>query len=129
MKLEDALVLLLREVRMTPVIVPGKNLFHSFMPSEVEAGTLILTRVPIMIDPYHGLRKGTFQVICRNKNLVAAHDAATTILNGIVNEGVTKGGVNFRFIKALNEPLVFPRTEGGQFEASVNYNFAASWSK
>lgn len=129
MTLEDALVLLLKESGVVPALVPGKNLFHSFMPSEVETGTLILTRVPIMIDPYHGLRKGTFQVICRNKNLVTAHDAATAILRGVVNEGVTKGGVNFRFVKALNEPLVFPRTEGGQFEASVNYNFAASWSK
>lgn len=126
MKLEDALVQLIKD---GAGLVPGKNLFHSFMPSEVVTGTLILTRVPINIDPYSGLRKGTFQVICRNKNLVLAHDAATAIINGIVNEGVTKGGVNFLFVKALNEPMVFPRTEGGQFEASVNYNFAASWSK
>lgn len=126
MILEDAIVA--RIAANVPGLILGKSLFHSHMPAEAKQGVLVMTRVPIGVDPYHGVRKGTFQVICRDLKIVDAHDRATAIMKAIVSEGVVQGGVRFMFIKPAHEPLVFPRTEGGQFEASVNYNFAADWS-
>ncbi|MEG0062980.1 MAG: minor capsid protein [Pseudomonas sp.] len=124
MKLEDALI---KRIADAGLGVPGKNLFHSHMPAKVNAGTLVLTRVPIVVDPYTGMRKGPFQVICRDLEIELAHNKASQLMKALVSEGVTVGGVRFLFIKANNEPLVFPRTEGAQFEAAVNYNFAANW--
>ena len=125
MKLEDALVA--HFAAKVPGLLPGKTLFHSHMPGEVVVGTLIMARVPIMKDLYSGMRKGTFQVICRDLKIALAHDRASAIMKAVESEGVIVGGVNFRFIKPQHEPLAFPRTDGAQFEASVNYTFAAHW--
>jgi hypothetical protein len=97
------------------------------MPAELNIGILVMTRVQILVDPYTGMRKGTFQVICRDLEIVPAHDRATSLIKAIVTEGVKVGEVTFNFIKPQHEPLVFPRTEGAQFEAAVNFNFAAHW--
>lgn len=126
MILEDAIVA--RIAANVPGLIIGKSLFHSHMPAETNAGVLVMTRVPIEVDPYTGVRKGTFQVICRDLKIADAHNRATTIMKAIVSEGVQQGLVRFMFIKPVHEPLVFPRTPGGQFEAAVNYNFAADWS-
>lgn len=124
MKLEDALI---QRIAESGLGIPGRTLFHSHMPAEIKVGTLVMARVPVMIDPYTGMRKGPFQVICRDVEIDLAHNKATQLMSVLVSEGVTVGGVRFLFIKANNEPLVFPRTEGAQFEAAVNYNFAANW--
>ena len=124
MKLEEALVAIIKDAGLGVV---GSSLFQSHMPAECKAGALVLTRVGIMVDPYTGLRKGPFQVIVRAGTIVEAHTRASAIIKALTTEGTTKGGVTFKFIKPEHEPLVFPRTEGSQFEASVNYNFAASW--
>lgn len=124
MKLEEALIAIIKDAGLGVI---GKTLFQSHMPAECKEGALVLTRVGVMIDPYTGLRKGPFQVIVRAGSIVTAHDRASAIMKALMTEGTTKGGVRFQFIKPEHEPLVFPRTEGASFEASVNYNFAASW--
>lgn len=125
MKFEDSLV---EHIAASVTgLIPGSSLFHSHMPADVVSGVLVMARVPVMNDLYTGMRKGTFQVICRDVKIVLAHDRATAIMKAIASEGVVVGGVNFRFIKPQHEPLVFPRTEGAQFEAAVNYIFSASW--
>lgn len=125
MKLEDAIVA--RIVANVPGLIVGKTIYHSHMPSEVKSGVLVMTRTPIEVNPYTGVRKGAFQVICRELKIGDAHDRATSIMKAMATEGVIEGVVRFMFIKPAHEPLVFPRTEGGQFEAAVNYNFAADW--
>lgn len=125
MKLEMALVELIKLAGFGTV---GVDLFHTHMPSEVKAGTLVLTRVPISNDPYNRLRKGTFQVICRSPTPEGSHDKASAIAKALRGEGaVATNGVSFKFIFPINEPLVFPRTEGSLFEASVNFQIAANW--
>lgn len=124
MKLEEALIATIKDAGLGVI---GTTLFQSHMPAECKAGILVLARVPIMIDPYTGLRKGPFQVIVRAPKITEAHQKATLVMKALMTEGTQKGGVTFKFIKPEHEPLVFPRTEGSQFEASVNYNFAASW--
>jgi hypothetical protein len=125
MKLEDAVVALIGT--RVAGFTQGVNLFHSHMPAQITDGTLILTRVPIYPDAYNGMRKGTFQVIVRGTDLVAAHDKASAIAKALRGEGAVAGDVKFLFIFPENEPLVFPRTEGSLFEASVNFQFAAHW--
>lgn len=124
MKLEVAILEL---IRLAGLGVVGTDLFHSHMPAQVKVGTLVLTRVPIDNDPYTRMRKGTFQLICRAPGLEAAHDKASAIAKALRSEGAVALGVKFNFIFPINEPLVFPRTEGSLFEASVNFQIAAHW--
>lgn len=125
MKFEDALVEHIASV--LPDLIPRKTLFHSHMPADVKSGVLVMARVPVPIDLYSGMRKGSFQIVCRDLKIVLAHDLATSVMKAIASEGVIVGGVDFKYIKPQHEPLVFPRTEGAQFEAAVNYLFAAHW--
>lgn len=124
MKLEAAIV---RRLELAGKGVPGTNLFHSHMPAQVPVGTLVLTRVAILRDPYSGLRKGQFQVVCRGVSAEAVHAMAVEALEALRGEQVMVGNVNFLFIFPLHEPIVFPRTDGSQYEASVNYQFSAYW--
>lgn len=124
MKLEDAVV---ARIQQSGLGIPGKTLFHTHMPAGHTRGILVMARVPVMIDPYTKLRKGTFQVIVRAATIPDASALAVQLMSALTTEGAKQGAVRFLFIKPEHDPLVFPRTEGGQFEASVNYNFAANW--
>jgi hypothetical protein len=124
MKLQEAVVATIQQAGLG---IPGRTLFHTHMPAGINTGILVMARVPVGIDPYHGLKKGTFQVIVRAATIDAAYNLANDLMPVLTTEGAVRGEVNFRFIKPEHDPLVFPRTEGGQFEASVNYNFAANW--
>lgn len=124
MKLEDAVV---ARIQQSGLGIPGKTLFHTHMPAGVGKGVLVMARVPVMIDPYTNLRKGTFQVIVRAATILDASALAVQLMQVLTTEGAKQGPVRFLFIKPEHDPLMFPRTEGGQFEASVNYNFAANW--
>lgn len=104
---------------------PGKDLFRGFMPAQVETGTVILARVQIDDDPYCRVKKGTFQVVTRAATGDLAYDKAVAIKKVLRLEGADMGGVSFKFILPKHDPLVFPRTDGGQYEASVNYQFVA----
>lgn len=104
---------------------PGVDLFYGHMPAEVDAGSVVLARVMIDIDPYTGINKGTFQVVSRAMKGDQAYDRAAAIKKVLRLEGAELGGVSFKFIHPKHEPLVFPRTDGGQYEASVNYQFVA----
>lgn len=124
MRLESAIVDLIHEKGFGTV---GVDLFHTHMPAQINTGTLVLTRVPILRDPYNKLRQGTFQVVCRAPGIELAHDKASAIAKALCGEGAVVNWVKFLFIYPENEPLVFPRTEGSLFEASVNFQFAAHW--
>lgn len=124
MKLEDAIVQALVDANVGQI---GKTVFHTHMPANVLRGVLVLARVPIMIDKYTTTRKGDFQVVARAATILDAHELALQAVAALTTEGATIGEVRFHFIKPEHEPLVFQRTEGSQFEASVNYNFAANW--
>lgn len=107
--------------------VIGVDLFHTHMPAQIKHGTLVLTRVPITVDPYTGMREGTFQVIVRSAQPEESHDKASAIAKALRGEGAVVNWVKFLFIHQVHEPLVFPRTEGALFEASLNFQFAANW--
>lgn len=122
MKLQQAIVDL---IQANGLGQPGKDLFRGYMPAEVETGTVVLARVAIEEDPYSGIKKGTFQVVTRAATGDLAYDKAAAIKKLLRLEGVDLSGVSFKFILPRHEPLVFPRSDGGQYEASVNYQFVA----
>lgn len=124
MKLLEAIV---GELTALKLGKPGKDLFHTFMPSQVRTGTLVLARVAIENNAYTHLKRGTFQVVCRGDTPDAVYDKASSIAKALKRERALVGQVDFQFIFPQHEPLVYPRTDAGQYEASVNYSFVASW--
>lgn len=105
--------------------VPGKTLFYGHMPHQIKSGVVVLVRVPPNDDPYTRIRKGTFQVVVRDEIRDAAYDKAVSIKKLLRLEGGVVGGMSFKFILPKHDPLVYPRSDGGLFEASVNYQFTA----
>lgn len=104
---------------------PGKDLFRGYMPAQVDTGVVVLARVAIDEDAYSGIKKGPFQIVTRAASGDLAYDKAAAIKKVLRLEGVEIGGVRFKYILPKHEPLVYPRTDGGQYEASVNYQFVA----
>lgn len=122
MKLLEAIV---QFIQVNGLGNPGVDLFRGYMPAEVETGTVVLARVPIEDDPYCRTKKGTFQVVTRAATGDLAHAKAAAIKKLLRLEGAEIGEVGFKFIIPKHEPLVYPRADGGQYEASVNYQFVA----
>lgn len=122
MKLLDSIITL---IQTNSLGVPGKTLFRDYMPSDIKSGTLVLARVAIEIDPYTGLRKGSVQIVSRDKTPDLARKRASDIMKVVKLEDAVVAGVSFKFIRPKHEPIVFPRADGGLFEASVNYQFVA----
>lgn len=104
---------------------PGLDLFYGFMPHQVTAGSVVLARSAIEIEPYTGIRKGTFQVVTRDATSDLAYNKAAAIAKVLRLEGAVIGALSFKFILPKHDPLVYPRSDGGLFEASVNYQFSA----
>lgn len=103
----------------------GNTLFYGFMPHQIPTGSVVLCRTPIEEDAYTGLRKGTFQVVTRDATADLAYNKAAAIRRVLRLEGADIGNVSFKFILPRHDPLVYPRSDGGLFEASVNYQFSA----
>jgi len=122
MKLQQAIVDYLQAQGLGTT---GKDLFRAHMPAKVVSGSLVLTRTMIDDDPYSRLKKGSIQIISRDATADLAYERAAAIKSVLRLQGVVMGEVSFKFIIPKHEPLVFPRTDGGEFEASVNYQFVA----
>lgn len=122
MKLLEAIV---QFIQANGLGVPGKDLFRGYMPAQVLEGTVVLARVAIDDDPYSGIKKGPFQVVTRAATGDLAYAKAAAIKKLLRLEGAVIGEVSFKFITPKHEPIVYPRADGGQYEASVNYQFVA----
>jgi len=104
--------------------IKGQTLFAQAMPARVKSGVLIVTNSPIEIHPYQrGRLDGTFQVIVRGSRYDQIHDLASRVQNLFYVEGLVLEQMRFQVIRPLHQPLIYPRAEGGQLEASVNFNF------
>lgn len=105
--------------------VPGRNLFAYAMPDNISEGLLVTSQVPISRHPYaQQLFRGEFQVIARGAEHQALITRLESVSDALTVQGVKMGDMNFRFIYAINAPLVFPRAESRLLEASVNFQFA-----
>lgn len=104
---------------------PGRDLFAYAMPGTVENGLLVTSQVPVARHPYvKRLIRGEFQVIARGAEHESLIARLESVSDALTVQGVTMGKMNFRFIRAVNVPLVFPRAESRLLEASVNFEFA-----
>ena len=102
---------------------PGQNLFRHQMPEQIQEGLLVTSQVPADIHPYViQYRKGSIQVIARSPN----GDAAITKLNGVVDaisgEGLDLPSARVLRLYPRHEPLLYPKSEGALYEASVNFD-------
>lgn len=107
----------------------GTNLFAYSMPAEIGSGLLVTAQVPISRHPYaQNLFRGEFQVIGRGDDHEELNTRLESVSDTLSGQGQQIGGMNFRFIRPLNAPLVFPRAESRLLEASVNFEFAFTQS-
>jgi len=102
----------------------GKDLFRESMPSTVSRGLLLLAMDPVQIDSYlGGMRRGTFQIVARSITHDDARSLAYNAMQAIDEAGLVLNGMKFLSLWPVNEPLLFPQSEGDLIEASVYYNF------
>lgn len=107
------------------------DLFIYAMPPEVNRGVLLHSGLSADTLSYElpGYRPGaSFQLIVRNTTypdgfrLIDAAVAAATILRPTM-----LGSYRINYLRARHDPLVYPRSDGGGLEFSVNFdvNFVA----
>lgn len=104
----------------------GQDLFRNNMPASVNEGLVVVTQMPIIIDSYLGTCKGSFQIIARASDYDTPRLKMTEVMIAMNGQGAIHGDMLFHFIKARNEPMIFPKSEGDQIEASVNFDFVYS---
>lgn len=100
----------------------GGNSFAFQMPEEVQPAAMVIPPLEgLMFDPQlPGRYKGAYQVLVRTKDLQQAHVLGAEVLQLLTLYNVTLGGVRIVLSEPISTPIVFPRTEADQFEASVN---------
>lgn len=104
---------------------PGVDLFREFLPHDIERGIVLLSMNPVPIHPYLETRRGSFQIIGRDRDLDRLREKMESVSGAFAGgSGLVLGDMNFHFIIPEYEPLMFPRTESGIQEASVSFAFS-----
>jgi hypothetical protein len=98
---------------------PGLNLFRNEMPAEARIAWLITSQTPTFIAD-HGTRTGELQIIARAESVDAAKAMAEQAMSLMPGPGQI-GDYRFWVIHPKHEPLGYPGSDGGLYEASVNY--------
>lgn len=104
----------------------GVDIFGHSFPATVVNGVLVVSNSPIKRHAYQkGRRDGSIQILVRGVNYNDIQVKAESIANLLDAEGLVLGGIKFLNINPTDDPLVYPRSEGSQLEASVNFNFTS----
>lgn len=101
----------------------GKTLFRDHLPADAAVGVVVTSQTAVLIDPYTQARKGRLQIVARNTATDAARARMESIIESFGFGGHRLGNMKFFYIKAGQEPLVYPRAAGG-YEASAYFDFA-----
>ncbi len=101
----------------------GKDLFRNHMPAQVDEGLLVTCQMPIVIDRYIGVCRGSFQVIARSPDWERPRLKMIEVTNVLNGQGMILGNMLFHYIKPRHEPMLFPKSESDLVEASVNFDF------
>lgn len=107
------------------IAVPGENLFVYHLPDSVLNGVLIVdssTGEPIDYEVI-GFRKTSFQIIVRASTHSVGKEMAERIMNLLtITKQQIAPGFSVKYMRPRHEPVVYPISEGGHLEFSVNYD-------
>jgi hypothetical protein len=92
------------------------------MPEDICPGAMVIPPLEgLVFDPELPNRyKGFYQLLVRTNDHRQAHDLGTDVMQLLTLHNVPIGGMYIDLSEAVATPIVFPRTEAGQYEASVN---------
>lgn len=104
--------------------VMGETLFYDHLPYDV-SGLAVYSMTPVEIDPYLKTRKGSFQIVGRDVDQDVLRQRMNSVSSAFGDaRGLILGDMVFRYIHPEHEPLVFPRSDSDQVEASVSFAFS-----
>lgn len=105
----------------------GESLFIHHMPEEVKRGV-------VLMNPYSGFQidhelpryyKGRFEVIVREKDHVEGKQLAKDVAQAItITTSQVVSGLDIRFVRPVNKPVIFPISDGAMLELSTHFEFA-----
>lgn len=103
--------------------VVGDNIFYYEMPAVVETGILLReSQAGTLIDPeLPGYRKTYFRAVVRDGSYSAGLALSEQVLEALTIANVSLSNLSVKFVRPLNEPIVFPRSEGDAVEFSINF--------
>lgn len=103
-----------------------RNVFAFEMPEDVPLGAMVIPPLEgLTFDPELPSRyKGFYQVLVRTNDHRQAHDLGTDLIQLLTLHNVAVGGFYVQLSEAISTPIVFPRTDANQYEASVNMRIA-----
>lgn len=103
--------------------VIGQDLFRHHMPEKVSSGLLLTIQTPTSVNPYAiGYRKGQIQLVARAKTADQATAKANDTIKTLSGEGLDLPSVKVLRLYPRHEPLLYPKSEGALYEASVNFD-------
>ncbi len=80
-----------------------------------------LEGLPVDLEYPHRY-EGIFQAIIRTNSLATAHTLGVDVLKKLTLRNVTVGGMTVVRSKPSNTPVVYPKSDSDQFEASVTFD-------
>ena len=95
----------------------GTDIFVQFMP-EGKNGLVVIESLPgaIMDREVKQRRTTTYQIVVRGKEYVATRALAKSVFDKLHLADERLDRYDFYYIRALNEPVPFQRSEGQNFE-------------
>lgn len=127
--------------RLKSVFVPGRTLFIDSMPDSVTSGVIVLpSLVGGRINPYTPDFRSSdqVQIVARDTSRVKARNMAQqasdalviatpeTIVGASLDDPIA-GDIEVLALRALSDPIVYPRPQTNYWEVSVN--FLVHWRK
>ena len=113
----------------------GRDVFVHAMPETVTQGWLILGKLDLLdIDwDLPTLRKEGFQILARHPSPLEAEKMAMRAARAVSFHqwrdlppaGSAESSIRALYIRPRHDPIVFPRSEGDIYEASVNFEFVS----
>ena len=95
-------------------------------PGTIDEGILVLDdNLDFDLD-IDGYVRGHYQVVVRSTEQQEALEKALLLTPTLKFRNKTVGGIYFQLSNPLHYPMVYPRTDGDYFEASVNFDVAFS---
>lgn len=101
-----------------------KDAFVNEIPSEAEKAILVFQEAIPVNHEISGYYRGYVQVVVRSDDQEKAETVARDLFEKLNVSSVQIGSTYFSFMRPEHLPLVYPRTGGDLYEASVNFEVA-----